>query len=305
MGCLERWIIPVSRDLKWIIKPFNKARFQENVTALLQPTALDPSFCHAHFVFHGQIPCLCRVWRCFPVKALRLVCSLWASELKSGFQLTVLGAELLTLSLLSLPPSLPSPSGVQLQCMTASLWMLARRCWIFIEYKCIFVQYACMYVCACCLRPRERARWKEMTLGGLCFPPLTTFPTSPNAFPHWADKKKSVMADNAPKETLFPVPSSHRQQMHKNTHAHMSTQTHKDMPNMGISIRNYPYDTRRKRLPLRSNQCPLRRRWAGQSFVGPVKFIPLAQPNVMLGGVILWRATPDGSVKWCSRMLLW
>lgn len=84
-------------------EPFSKARLRENFKAFLQSLALDPFFCHLKFVFCGQIPCLCWVWRCFTAEAAAFCLLLWASELSSGFQLTVLGAELLTLSSLSLP----------------------------------------------------------------------------------------------------------------------------------------------------------------------------------------------------------
>lgn len=93
-----------------------------------------------------------------------------------------------------------------------------------------------------------------------------------------------------PKETLFPVMSLYCQHSHSNTHTHASTQTRRDIPNMGFSFRNYPCNTHRKRIsqsPFRFDKeegetgCLIIQRvcWAGQ-----------VHSAERVGGVS-WRAT--------------
>lgn len=87
---------------------------------------------------------------------------------------------------------------------------------------------------------------------------------------------------------------------------------------MALSIRNYPFDTDRKRISLWfSRQCSLRRRWVRNldytkiSWLGQVRSISSAKCNVWKGGEelrggeeISWRATPEGSEKWSMLLVI-
>lgn len=217
------------------------------------------------------------------------------------------------LSLDHLPPLSSSPAAFKLQCMSASVWMPSRR-WILCEYRCMYVHYLCVYVCVPTVWGQARGHGeRKWPLAGCGSHPLPTIPTPPNAFPHRADKKGLQVEEyhaQCPKDPLFSVMSSHYQHMHDSTHAHVSTHPHRDMPNMGFSIRNYPCNTHTEETDF--PEVPFRFHWeegeagrlTGQSCIGLVKSTPLAYVERWEWGVS-WRDATErltGSVKESSSM---
>lgn len=134
-------------------------------------------------------------------RLLRFVCSLWASELSSGFQLTVLRAELLTLSPLSLSPSLscslslsvfrsqpPSPSLPPLLNSSSSVWQHLCGCQREGDGFDLNINAFMYSMCMLC-EAKGEGKMKGNDLRPV-FPTRVQSQLHPMHYPYWADKKK-------------------------------------------------------------------------------------------------------------------
>lgn len=150
-------------------------------------------------------------------RLLRFVCSLWASELSSGFQLTVLRAELLTLSPLSLSPSLscslslsvfrsqpPSPSLPPLLNSSSSVWQHLCGCQREGDGFDLNINAFMYSMCMLC-EAKGEGKMKGNDLR-LVFPTRVQSQLHPMHYPYWADKKRLWMgrgAHNTQRKLLF------------------------------------------------------------------------------------------------------
>lgn len=275
-------------------------------------------------MFRGRIPCHCWVWWRFPAEAAAF-CLLPLSELLSwALDFSWLCWEL---SCWHCPRSLPLPlllsCSLSLSRVFRSLAPLALPFWIpapvydsiyvdvsrkMMDFVWIYMHlctvWMCVYVGAWRVRPKERARWKEMTLAACASHPCPQSQLHPmHSFIGQTGQKKAVDGgiSHAQRKPLFLSCPLNADTCIKAQNTHTNTCQIWDSPS-GITPMTH---TQEKAFPkVQSVFIEKKVRWdAGlrfiaQSSVGLVKFRPLAQPNVMHeGGGIRWRATPQ-TVLW-------